>query len=99
VECWSFRAGHHFVATIAEQDPGQLLQVEVDRHGELGPATLDRPLLDKCSAPGREDASRALPLAFLVAHLVALVRAAGDGGTTTIQAMYHASLSWPPDGS
>src|SRR5215213_6005256 len=34
----------------------------------------------------REDASRALPLAFLVAHLVALVRAAGDGGTTTIQA-------------
>jgi hypothetical protein len=87
------------VATVvAEQGPGSL-QVNLVVLDELVTAPLDRPLLGERSPPGREDASRALPLAFLIAHLVALVRVAGDGGTATIQAMYHASLSRPPDGS
>jgi hypothetical protein len=61
---------------VAEQGPGPL-QVHLVVLDELVTAPLDRPLLGERSPLGREDASRALPLAFLVAHLVTLVRVAG----------------------
>jgi hypothetical protein len=63
------------------------------RLDEFVTAPLDGALLGECSPPGREDAGRAVPLALLVADLIPLVGWRGDGGTTTIQAMYYASLS------
>jgi hypothetical protein len=53
------------------------LEVDLSRQHRLGTATLDGPLLSLGASLGREDAGRALPLAVLVAGLVALVRVAG----------------------
>ncbi len=58
---------------LAEQGP-RLLHIDLARYGELvAPAALERPLLGEGAPLGQEDAGRALPLALLVADLVALV--------------------------
>ena len=54
---------------------------------------LQRPPLGLGTAQGGEDAGRALPLAVLVAHLVALVRVAGRGWDNRDPGHYHASVS------
>jgi hypothetical protein len=83
---------------LAEQGP-RPLEIDLSRRYELGSATLNRSPLGLGAPLGGVDAGRALPLAVLVADLVALEGVAGDGGTTAIQAMYHASLSRAPDHS
>ena len=83
---------------VAEQGPCPL-EVDLSRPYRFRTATLDGTPLGLGASLGREDAGRALPLAVLIADLVALVRVSGDGGTTAIQAMYHAPLSRAPDDS
>jgi len=68
---------------VAEQGP-RPLQVDLGRHDEIViAAALDRSLLGERAPLGREDAGGALPLAVLVADLVALMgvaRGRGDNG-------------------
>jgi len=67
---------------LAKQGPG-LLQVDFARHDQVvAMAALERPLLGQGALPGQEDAGAALPLAVLLADLVALMRVAGRRGTT-----------------
>src|SRR6266511_6000775 len=67
-------------AHVLPEQRARLPRVEVGQVGELlAVAALDRPLLGQRPAHGREDPRRALPLAVLVAHPIALVRVPGGG--------------------
>src|SRR6266508_5347463 len=64
---------------LPKKGPG-LLEVYVSWRGRLLASALDRPLLGLGAAVGQEEAGGALPLAVLVADLVALMREAGGWG-------------------
>jgi hypothetical protein len=78
VGCWSFHAGYHLAVTYSPSRVRAPLQVDLGHHDQVvTAAALERPLLGLCAPLGQEDAGGALPLALLVADLIALMGVAG----------------------